>query len=66
MSSMKVSVQLELEEAPNWLSHIEITREDQDHILMEVIRTNGTSCGFHRITTVAFNNMADLLLTAKE
>lgn len=62
----KVSVQLELEDAPNWLSHVELTRDDEDHIVIEVIRTNGTSCGVHRIGTVAFNNMADLLLTATE
>lgn len=66
MGTQLVSVKLELEDAPNWLSHVEIAQEDQDHILIEVIRTNGTSCGFHRITKVNFNNMADLILTAKD
>lgn len=66
MSNQLVSVKLELEGAPDWLSHVEIAQEDADHILIEVIRTNGSSCGFHRISKVGFNNMADLILTSKE
>lgn len=66
MGRQLVSVKLELEDAPNWLSHIEISQEDDDHILIEVVRTNGSSCGFHRISKVGFNNLADLIITAKE
>lgn len=54
-------VKLELDEAPTWLSHIEIT-QDGDMITLEVVRVNGSSCGISRLTADDFNNMADVLL----
>jgi hypothetical protein len=50
------------EDCPNWLSHIEFSREG-DHILFEVVKTNGFQYGEAKLSLEEFNNMADLLLT---
>lgn len=59
-----VSFHLELEEAPTWLSHIEITQRGET-IHFEVIRVNGSSCGEYSMSLVDFNDMADVLTTIR-
>ena len=56
------TVKLPLKEAPDWLSHIEITREG-DEICIDVVKRNGLSYGHAQISDVDFNNIADLILT---
>lgn len=55
-------VTVPLQEAPDWLSHLEFYREDNE-IVMEIIKENGLSYGYCRMSDVDFNNMADLILT---
>ncbi len=62
MIAVRPAVKLALQDAPPWLSHIEITRED-DHILIEVVKTNGLAYGNAQLSLEDFNNTADLLLT---
>lgn len=64
MGKLIPSYKLELDDAPNWLSHIEISQEGET-IHFEVIRTNGSSCGEARLSLIDFNNMADVLTTIR-
>lgn len=56
--------ELELEDAPNWLSHIEISQRDH-MVVFEVIKTNGLSYGEARLNLKDFNDMADVLTTVR-
>ena len=63
MAHLIPSYKLELDDdAPNWLSHIEISR-DGEMITFEIIKSNGLSYGEARVSLVDFNNMADVLTT---
>jgi hypothetical protein len=55
---------LELDEAPDWLSHIQISTQD-GLVVLEVIKTNGLSYGEARISIPDFNDMADVLTSFK-
>lgn len=55
-------VTVPLQDCPNWLSHLEFYR-DGNEIVMEIIKENGLSYGYARMTDLDFNNMADLILT---
>ena len=56
------SVKVPIQEGRHWLSHIEITR-DGDEVVLNIVKTSGFSEGKARISDVAFNDAADLILT---
>lgn len=59
--NFETSVKVELNDAPQWLSHIEFTRSG-DRIIIEVIKQNGLSYGEAEMPLNEFNDMADILL----
>lgn len=60
----QVMVRIPLDEAPQWLSHLDIVQEG-DEIVIEVVKENGTTCGEARFSASHFNDMADLVLTQR-
>jgi hypothetical protein len=56
--------ELELEDAPNWISHIEVSQRDE-MVVFTVIKTSGHSYGEARVSLIDFNNMADVLTTIR-
>jgi hypothetical protein len=60
--TIRPAFKLTLTDKPNWLSHLEITR-DGNEIEIDVVKENGLSYGHVRLSLVDFNNMADILLT---
>lgn len=60
--SYEVCVKLPLKDAPQWLSHLEFTRQG-DEILIQIVKTNDLPYGDTRISIEDFNQMADTLLT---
>lgn len=56
------TIKLPLQEAPSWLSHIEITREG-DEICIDIVKQNGLSYGHAQLSDVDFNTAVDLVLT---
>lgn len=60
--SFTTSIQLKLEDGPEWLSHFEFSREG-DEIVIQLVNKRGFSYAESRMSDVEFNQMADLILT---
>lgn len=60
--SFTTTVNLPLEEGPDWLSHYEFSREG-DEVVIQVVNKKGFAYAEARMSDVDFNRMADLILT---
>lgn len=60
--AFETAVKIPLRDAPNWLSHIELSR-DGDEICIDIVKSNGLSYGHAQLSDVDFNTAADLVLT---
>lgn len=62
LTKVVVKIPLGGDDCPDWISHIELSRED-DRVLIEVVKTNGRQYGEAYLGLEELNNMTDLLLT---
>lgn len=56
----QLSIKLVLQDCPDWLSHIEITREG-DIVELDVVKTNNTSYGHAKTTLAELEQVVQLL-----
>lgn len=59
-----VTYQLELDDCPSWLSHLEVSREG-NVIHFQIVKSSGVVYLEARVSDLDFNDMADHLLTRK-
>lgn len=60
--AFETSVTIPLTERGNWLSHIEIYREE-DEVIIQVVNKRGVPYAEGRMSDLDFNNAADSILT---